>query len=58
MFSKEFLDGQWNDYDWTEWSSNTESKIVNRAEIKMRLSTGTFKLHWAVIREFDFKESQ
>jgi len=57
QFTKTFNVNEWNNYDWTYWNSTTGNKIVNRAEIKMRLSSGTFKLHWAVIREFDFKKA-
>jgi hypothetical protein len=57
QFTKTFTAGQWNNYDWTEWNSpGGTTKTVNRAEIRMHLSSGTFKGHWAVVREFDFKE--
>jgi len=57
QFSKTFLAGEWNHYDWTFWNSTTGTKSVNRAEIRMHLSSGTFAGHWAVVSEFDFKKA-
>ncbi len=55
QFTKTFSDGEWNNYDWIEWDFGT-TKNVDRVEIRQHLSSGTFKFHWAVVNEFDFKE--
>ena len=55
QFTKIFSASQWGNYNWTEWDFGT-SKTVNKVEIRQHLSSGTFAGHWAVIREFDFKE--
>jgi hypothetical protein len=56
QFTKTFTAGEWEHHTWTEWSAG-ESKTVNRAEIKMHLTSGTFKLNRAKVWEFDFKQA-